>query len=559
MDLSKAKIAARLAETKTLALGLVPVAQSGIIAPMRPDRLARVAAAWVRWDFTPSSLLAISARRAPDRVAVIDDSGELTYGQLEADVMALARSLSRSGVGTKSRVGVLCRNHRGVLQVLGATGRVGADLVLLNTGLSGKQLGDVLTEQKITVLVADGEFAEVLPDDIDERQRSGDLRLVGAVDGLKLGSDVETVDDLIERSPADVTLPTRPRRGRTVVLTSGTTGTPKGAHRPEPRNWMPAAAVLSRIPLRSGETTVVAAPMFHTWGFAALQLSLALGSTMVLRRKFTPAECLADVERHQAKALFVVPVMLQRILELPEDQRRHDTSSLRVIAASGSALGVPLVKKALETFGPVLYNLYGSTEVSWVSIAQPQELQEHPSTAGRPPLGTEVEILDDEGKEVTGDTVGRVFVGNGMLFEGYTRAGEDKEIVRGLMSTGDLGHLGDDGLLYIDGRSDDMVVSGGENVYPGEVEDLINALDGVREVLVTGVDDEKFGARLAAYVVREGDDGSVHADSVREHVKKHLARFSVPRDVVFLDELPRNATGKIVKRELPDSQEKSEQ
>ena len=554
-DLSPKFISAKVTEYTSLALGLVPVTKSGIIAPMRPDRLAKVATAWVRWDFTPSALLAIAARRAPDRTAVVDESGELTYSQLEEDVTALARALQRRGVGERSRVGVLCRNHRGVLQVLGATGRLGGDLVLLNTGLSGKQLGEVLSEQQIDVLVADGEFADSLPKDIDAKPADG-MVVLGAWDGAELGDDVDTIDELIAQAPGG-SLPTRPRRGRTVVLTSGTTGTPKGARRPEPRNWMPAAAVLSRISLRTGQTTVVAAPLFHTWGFAALQLSLALGSTMVLRRKFTPTDCFADIEATKAKALFVVPVMLQRMLELPEDERTHDTSSLRVIAASGSAIAVPLVKKVLDVFGPVLYNLYGSTEVSWVSIATPKDLLANPATAGRPPLGTQLEILDDDGERVDGDTVGRVFVGNGMLFEGYTREGEDKEVVRGMMCTGDLGHLDEEGMLYIDGRSDDMVVSGGENVFPGEVENLINELDGVREVIVVGVDDEKFGARLAAYVVRESGNGAdqLDEDSIREHVKKDLARFSVPRDVVFLEELPRNATGKVVARDLPSSTE----
>ncbi len=408
-------------------------------------------------------MLGIAARRAPDRVAVIDESGELTYDRLERNVTALARALGQRGIDEESRVGVLCRNHRVVLQVLGATGRLGGDLVLLNTGLSGKQLEEVLTEQHITALVADGEFAESLPKDMTHERFDGMLML-GASEADKLGPDVEAISDLIEHAP-DHSLPTRPRRGRTVVLTSGTTGTPKGARRPEPRSWMPAAAILSRIPLRAGQTTVVAAPMFHTWGFAALQLSLALGSTMVLRRKFSPAECLADIDKTKASALFVVPVMLQRILELPEKDRRHDTSRLQIIAASGSAIGAPLVKKVLREFGPVLYNLYGSTEVSWVSIANPAELTEHPDTAGRSPTGTQVEILDDDGQQVDGAAVGRVFVGNGMLFEGYTRAGEDKEVVRGMMSTGDLGHL-DDGLLYIDGRSDDMVVSGGKTSTP---------------------------------------------------------------------------------------------
>jgi fatty-acyl-CoA synthase len=533
----------RLTSAVDLARGLVPVARAGIVRPMRPSRLAGVAGAWVRWDLTPGGLLSICARRAPGRTAVVDDAGSLTYAELDASVSALARSLQRRGIGERSRVAVLCRNHRGVLQVLGATGRLGADLVLLNTGLSAGQLADVVSEQGVELLVADGEFADVVPSGPDAPTL---VQAWGPDEGPGLAAP--TLAELVACAP-DGPLPTRPRRGRTVVLTSGTTGTPKGAHRPEPRSWLPAAAVLSRIPLRSGRTTVVAAPVFHTWGFAALQLSLALGSTVVLRRRFDAATVLTDVQTHHADALFVVPVMLQRIVELPPAERAHDTSSLRVVAASGSALGVPLVRRVLAQLGPVLYNLYGSTEVSWVSIATPEELAAAPSTAGRPPLGTRLAVLDEDGEPVAAGTVGRVFVGNGMLFEGYTRAGDDKEVLDGLMSTGDLGHVDTDGLLHLDGRSDDMVVSGGENVYPGEVEDVIAAMDGVREVKVVGVPDERFGARLAAYVVGDGVD----PDAVRAHVRQHLARFSVPRDVVLLDGLPRNATGKVVARELPRS------
>ena len=539
MDL--APLRTRVTSATDLARGLVPVARAGIVRPMRPSRLVGVAGAWVRWDLTPGGLLSIAARRDPGRTAVVDDAGTLTYAELDASVSALARSLQRRGIGERSRVAVLCRNHRGVLQVLGATGRLGADLVLLNTGLSADQLAEVMAEQRIDLMVADGEFADVLPSGEDTPLL---VQAWAPEGGPALAAP--TLAELVDGAP-DEPLPTRPRRGRTIVLTSGTTGTPKGAHRPEPRSWLPAAAVLSRIPLRAGRTTVVAAPVFHTWGFAALQLSLALGSTVVLRRRFDPATVLADVQTHRADALFVVPVMLQRLLELPAAERTHDTSSLRVVAASGSALGVPLVRRVLAELGPVLYNLYGSTEVSWVSIATPAELAASPSTAGRAPLGTRLAVLDDDGGPVATGTVGRVFVGNGMLFEGYTRAGEDKEVRDGLMSTGDLGHLDADGLLHLDGRSDDMVVSGGENVYPGEVEDVIAAMDGVREVTVVGVQDERFGARLAAYVVGDGVD----ADAVRAHVGKRLARFSVPRDVVLLDALPRNATGKVVPRLLP--------
>ena len=550
-----------------LATGLVPIARSGIIAPMRPDRLVRIAVDWVRWDFTPGALLAIAAHRHPDKVAVVDDAGSLTYGQLVADVEALARSLQARGVRSGDKVGVLCRNHRAIPQVLGAAGRLGGDLVLLNTGLSRGQLAEVISEQDIDVLVIDAEFADSIPQDLEDtmvlQAWADEKDATAAKDDTdhEIAEAVPTLAELIGQAPSEdeQSLPLRPRRGRTIVLTSGTTGTPKGAKRPEPSNWMPAASVMSRIPFRANGVTLVPAPLFHTWGFAGMQLSLALGATMVLRRRFDPKGTLADLVEHGADTLVAVPIMLQRIAELDEADRDVDTSTLRIIAASGSPIRPALVERLLESFGPVLYNLYGSTEVSWVSIATPEEIKEHPTTAGRPPMGTELAILDDDGKPVADGEVGRVFVGNGMLFEGYTREGAEKEIVDGLMSTGDLGKLAHGGLLFLSGRSDDMIVSGGENVYPNEVEDLLSKLDGVAEAAVVGVDDDEWGTRLAAYVVRApGRAGTeLDADSIRSQVKSELAKFSVPRDVEFLVELPRNATGKVVPRELAEAERES--
>jgi acyl-CoA synthetase (AMP-forming)/AMP-acid ligase II len=280
--------------------------------------------------------------------------------------------------------------------------------------------------------------------------------------------------------------------------------------------------------------------------------------------------------------MFAVPVMLTRIVALPEAVRTaYDTSALRFVASSGSALPAATVTAFLDSFGDILYNLYGSTEVSWVSVATPRELRASPGTAGRPPLGTRLALLDPAGRPVAPGATGRVFVGNGMLFGGYTggelasrpdaggelasrpdaggelasrpEAGGElasrPEVLEGLMSTGDLGHLDAAGLLYVDGREDDMVVCGGENVFPREVEDVLAAALGVREAAVVGVPDAEYGQRLAAFVVPE-PGGGLDGDAVRELVRAQLARHCVPRDVTFLDELPRNATGKVLAREL---------
>jgi fatty-acyl-CoA synthase len=341
------------------------------------------------------------------------------------------------------------------------------------------------------------------------------------------------------------------RDGRVTILTSGTTGTPKGAGRGNPESMDPAVALLSKIPLRSGQTTHVAAPLFHSWGFAHFTLGMLLGSTYVLQRKFDPEQCLAEVSRHQCDSLVVVPVMMARILELPEEVRRkYDVSCLKVVAASGSALPGDLANRWMDEFGDNLYNLYGSTEVAWASIATPDDLRAAPGTAGRAPRGTVLRMYDENGVEVPTGQTGRIFVGNEMMFEGYTGGGT-KDMIDGLMATGDVGRLDEAGRLFVEGRDDEMIVSGGENVFPKEVEDLLSRHPAVADVAAIGVDDKDFGQRLKAFVVPEkGKKPS--EDELKKHVKSNLARYKVPKEIELLDELPRNATGKVLKRELEE-------
>jgi fatty-acyl-CoA synthase len=311
------------------------------------------------------------------------------------------------------------------------------------------------------------------------------------------------------------------------------------------------SAMLERIPLRARDVAVVSAPLFHAWGLTHLLMGLGRSATLVISRRFDPEATLHDVARHRARVLVVVPVMLQRMLALgPEHLVDVDTTSLRVIAVSGSALGSKLATEVLNRFGPVLYNTYGSTEVAVAAIATPSDLRRRPSTVGRPAPGVRVELLDADGNEVEPGTVGRIFVGSAARFDGYT-SGTTKESQHGLLSSGDVGHFDAAGLLYIDGRDDDMIVSGGENLYPSEVQDLLAHHPAIAEVAVVGVPDPDFGQALAAFVVvRPGYELGV--EEVRQHVRDHLARFKVPRRVEFLDELPRNATGKVLTRVLAE-------
>jgi acyl-CoA synthetase (AMP-forming)/AMP-acid ligase II len=516
----------------------------GILRPMRPDKLVRMADALRRWGPTPAAGYTISAIRHPGQLAIIDERGTLTFAEVHRRTNALAHALSEAGVKQGDGVAIMCRNHRGFVEAVVATSKLGADALYLNTAFAGPQITDVVRRENPAALVYDAEFEQLTHDAGEGRKR-----FIAWHDGGEAPKD-PLIEDLIAAGDAsDVAPPAE--KGRVVILTSGTTGAPKGAQRKQPESLDPAAALFSKIPLRAGERTMIAAPMFHSWGFVHFTLGMGLGSTLVLRRKFDPEDTLSATAQHECGALIVVPVMLQRILELPaETIDRYDLSALRVIAASGSALPGEMAIKLMDRFGDVLYNLYGSTEVAWATIATPEDLRAAPGTAGRPPRGTVVKLLDDEGNDVAPGATGRIFVGNEMAFEGYTGGG-GKQNVGGLLSSGDVGHFDTAGRLFIDGRDDEMIVSGGENVFPREVEDLLHDHDAVDEVAVIGVDDEQFGQRLRAFVVR-CSGSTVGEEDLKDHVKANLARYKVPREIVFLDELPRNATGKVLKRELAE-------
>jgi acyl-CoA synthetase (AMP-forming)/AMP-acid ligase II len=517
------------------------LAEAGLIAPTRPDRLVRAGRSLVRWGTTSAGAIAVAAARAPDQPALVDELGTLSYGELTRRANALASSLLAHGIRPGDGLAIMCRNHRGFMDASIAASRLGAHALYLNTMFAGPQLADVVAREGAKAIVYDEEFAGLLGG-----VRGVDTRFVAWSDGESASGDPILEDLIAEGDPAGVKAPAEP--GRVVILTSGTTGTPKGARR-SAAGLSSAAALLSKIPYRAHEATMIAAPLFHSWGLANYTLGVPLGSTFVLRRRFDPEGTLRAVARHRATALVVVPVMLQRILELDDETlAKHDTSSLRVIAVSGSALPGPLATRVMDRFGDVLYNLYGSTEVAWATIATPEDLRAAPGCAGRPPLGTIVKLFDDEDREVRPGETGRIFVASGFPFEGYT-GGDTKATIGDLMSSGDVGHFDAAGRLFIDGRDDDMIISGGENLFPSEVEDLLAGHPAIREVAVVGVPDEEWGQRLKA-VVALNEEATVTEDELKGYVKENLAAFKVPREIVFVDALPRNATGKVLKREL---------
>jgi fatty-acyl-CoA synthase len=531
-----AKIGTRARDAAT---SLKILTESGIVRPYSPRVLAGMARTLQQWGHAPAGGFKTVAQRAPYSIAIIDERGSLTFRELHERTNALADALRARGVREGDGVAVMCRNHRGFIEASIAISKLGADVLYLNTAFAGPQLADVIARERPRVVVHDEEFTDLLSGaEVEDR-------VIAWTDGE---AGPATLEGLI-RSGSTAELSPPKRASRTIILTSGTTGTPKGAPRPQ-GGVAAAVSLLSLMPMRRGWTCHIAAPLFHTWGFAHYQLAMLLGTTMVLTRRFDPEGALGLVVEHDCDSFAVIPVMLQRILALPEEALdRYHPRSLKVVASSGSALPGDLPERWMDRFGDNIYSVYGSTEVAWASIATPQDLREAPGTAGRVPHATVVKILDAEGRELPVGESGRIFVGNDLQIEGYTGGG-GKEIVAGLMSSGDVGRFDAEGRLYVEGRDDEMIVSGGENVFPKEVEDCIASHPGVAEAAAIGVDDEEFGQRLRAFVVRADGVDPVSEAEVRDLVKANLARYKVPREIVFLGELPRNATGKVLKREL---------
>ena len=542
---------ARLQVGKLGALGDVPsvirdLADVGILHPVRPDKLARALAELRRWGASPAAGVAVAAIERGDDPGFVDELGTLSFTDLHERSNRLANALRGKGVGPGDGVAIMCRNHRWFVDATLACAKLGAGALYMNTGFAAPQFTGVVEREQPSALIYDGEFAEVLA----EAREAGGRKLSCFVAWQDDGDEATdpTVESLIRS--ADPSTPSPPEDSpRFIILTSGTTGLPKGAQRSSPESLGPIAAMLSNLGLHARETTMVAAPLFHSWGFSHLQMAIALASTAVVRRRFDPEETLKALDESEATALAVVPVMMQRILELPDEVLdRHPLPHLRVTAVSGSALPGQLATAWMNRFGDNVYNLYGSTEVAYATIAGPKDLRAAPGTAGRPPRGSIVKILDENGNELPPGKTGRIFVGNEMKFEGYTGGGS-KEIIGGLLSSGDVGHFDSEGRLFIDGRDDEMIVSGGENVFPREVEDLLADHEAIKEAAVIGVEDESFGQRLKAFVVL--DDGSdVSEDDLKAYIKKNLANYKVPREIEFLSSLPRNPTGKVLKREL---------
>lgn len=525
-------------------LGLIgTMRRAGLIAPMRPDRYVRIAAAMRREGMGMTSGFASAAQRCPDRPGLIDERGSLTWRELDERCNALAAGLQGLPSGQPRVIGIMCRNHRGFVEALVAADRIGSDILLLNTSFAGPALADVVAREGVDAVIYDEEFTATV-----------DRALADTPDATRIVAWTDAEHELTIEKLIAGRVGAQPKRtgrkGKMILLTSGTTGTPKGAKQSGGNAGIGTLkAILDRMPWRAEEPIVIVAPMFHAWGFSQLLLAASFACPVITRRKFDPEATLDLIDRHRATGLVVVPVMFDRIMELPvEVRRRYSGRSLRFAAASGSRMRPDVVTAFMDAFGDVIYNNYNATEAGMIATATPADLRAAPDTAGRPAGGTEIRILDPEFNELPTGEVGSIYVRNNTQFDGYT-SGNTKDFHAGFMSSGDVGYVDSAGRLFVVGRDDEMIVSGGENVYPIEVEKALAAHPDVAEAAVIGVDDEQYGQRLAAFVVLEPGAGAT-PDALKQHVRDNLANYKVPREITVLDELPRSSTGKILRAEL---------
>jgi fatty-acyl-CoA synthase len=521
---------------------VLTLARAGFLTPMRPDRTVAMVTAARAEGLSIATGFATAAARRPDSPGLIDELGTLTWRELDERAHALAAALQQLPSGAPEVVGIMARNHRGFVESLIAATRIGADVLLLNTSFAGPALAEVINRERADVVIYDEEFTPSVDRAVADRPEAG--RILAWTDEP---TEAPTVEKLIQAHAGQRAIKSG-RKSRLILLTSGTTGTPKGAKH-SGGGASNLVAILSRTPWRVGETTVVVAPMFHAWGFSQLVFSSAMACTVVTRRKFDPAATMALVDKYRATGLCVVPVMFDRIMDLPDDVRkRYSGRTLRFAACSGSRMRPDVVTKFMDEFGDVIYNNYNATEAGMIATATPADLRAAPDTAGKPAMGTEIRIFDDEFNDVPTGEVGRIFVKNSTQFDGYT-SGNTKDFHDGFMSSGDIGRLDEEGRLFVVGRDDEMIVSGGENVYPVEVEKMLAAHDEVAEATVLGVDDEQYGQRLVAFVVLT-DGATANPDELKAHVRENLANYKVPREITILSELPRGSTGKILRNEL---------
>lgn len=544
-----------------------------VVEPMGPRDIAAAAKNFFRWGALETTMLSMAARMHPDRLGLVDDDGELTYAEFWDHTTRLAQALQARGVKAGTNVAVLARNGRAAVLPLTCRHMLGFNIFMVNANTSARQLEQVLEFNHIDVFILDDEFLPMFSDDATEKYDT----ILGHVDNLENAAHYDTLEHLVSHARTDDPLPRRPKRGFHVVMTSGTTGMPKGVIRGAFKSPQGVAPLVSGIPWHRGLTVILTSVLFHDYGWANLCLSLFTQSTIIARRGFNPEETLRDIQQYKATAMCSAASRLRSIVSYMDNEGIDHVDGLEFIVSAGSPLAAHEITETNEKFGrrvnnvggvtdhshnhdgharselqPVLCNLYGSSESGPIAVARPEELAADTALSGRIYPGEIVDIRDEDGNLVPEGEIGLIWVAVYDLFAGYTDQDIDIPTINGAICMHDRGYITDGNMLHVLGRGDDLIITQfAEKIFPIEIDNVLVSHPQIHDSYVHGVADDKYGQAIRAYVIREQGTDPITADEVRQHVVSELSEGHRPRDVFFVDEFPRNPMGKVIRKKLP--------
>ena len=490
-----------------------------------------------RYRFSPASNLETAYQIAPNTTAIIDDDTQLTYAQLRHNARSLAQWLTNYAQQHNLKphqlnYGILARNSSGAATAILARSYNGAIANMLNIQGSPEQINNLIQQNNIKLIITDPEFLPKIPHNTDK---------IIINDTTTTPNPNHITLNHITQTTQKIKLPLIPKQTPYILYSSGTTGTPKGIQRKEPTFPVTLGAILDNLDWHANQTIYIPCTLFHTWGIGALNIAIAGTCTMIMSRHFDPDKGMQIIQKYKCDGAVTSPIFYKNMLD-----KKYDMSSLKWIGSGGNKVTPQLVHDVNQHFGrPILTTIYGSTEADLVACANPQQLANDPTTVGTPVTGVQVTIRDPQGNPLPQGKTGQITIKSPMMLTGYTNPNKKPPYTQdGMLQMGDTGYIDNNNQLHVLGRSDSMIIVGGENVHPESVTATIESMPEIAEAACIGVEDKDTFQRIAAYVVTHKPH-TLTPKQIQQHVAQNLADHSIPRDVHFIDKLPRNIMGKI--------------